>query len=79
MHELFLISSKLPSSKYLIASLNILKGGKKVHLTKVASEFPFSSWGLDSKLIVDKNACTFANTVTEFYENKHRAQRMCTK
>jgi hypothetical protein len=34
MYELFLISSKLPSSKYLIAGLNILKG-KKVHLTKV--------------------------------------------
>lgn len=69
MHELFLISSKLPSSKYLIAGLNILKG-KKSPLTKVViRNVLVTDGGLDYKFVED-NTCAFAKAGDSTKTNK---------
>lgn len=68
MHELFLIGSKLPSSKYLIAGLNILKG-KKSPLTKVViRNVLVTDGGLDYKF--EDNTCAFAKAGDSTKTNK---------
>lgn len=74
MHELFLIGSKLPSSKYLTAGLNILKGEKSPLTKVVIRNFLVTDSGPDYKFVED-NACAFAKAGDSTKTNKKSKRR----